>query len=56
MLDFLTPDHHATSPVDVLIEVATLGLGLAIAAGLKLAIDAYLRRRSRKSASAGPRP
>jgi hypothetical protein len=51
MLDFLTPGHHATSPIDVLIEVATLAAGLAIAAGLKIAVDAYLRRRRiRKSA------
>jgi hypothetical protein len=45
MLDFLTPGHRGTTPMDVLIEVATLALGLAIAAGLKIAVDAYLRRR-----------
>jgi hypothetical protein len=45
MLDFLTPGHHGSTPLDVLIEVATLGAGLAIAAGLKIAVDAYLRRR-----------
>jgi hypothetical protein len=52
MLDFLTPGHHATTPIDVLIEVATLAAGLAIAAGLKIAVDTYLRRRRRRKATA----
>jgi hypothetical protein len=57
MFDFLTPGHHGTTPVDVLIQVATLAAGLAIAAGLKIAVDAYLRRRrTRKSASTRPKP
>ena len=50
MLDFLTPGHHGTSFVDVLIQVATLGLGLLIAAALKAGVDALRRRRAQRKA------
>lgn len=51
MLDFLTPGHHGTSAVDVLIQVATLAAGLGIAALLKLAVDAWRRRRNSQTSS-----
>jgi hypothetical protein len=50
MLDFLTPGHHGGSLADVLIQVATLGVGLLIAAGLKIGIDTLRRRRARRQA------
>jgi hypothetical protein len=46
MLDLLTPGHHGSSPVDVLIQVATLGASLLIAAGLRFALDAWRRKRT----------
>jgi hypothetical protein len=46
MLDFLTPGHHDSSPVDVLIQVATLAAGLSIAAALRFGVEALRRRRA----------
>ena len=44
MLDFLTPGRHGSSPVDVLIQVATLAAGLLIAAALRFGVEALRRR------------
>jgi len=46
MLDFLTPGHRGSSPVDVLIQVATLAAGLLIAAALRFGVEALRRRRA----------
>ncbi len=54
MLDFLTPGHHGGSLADVLIQVATLGVGLLIAAALKLGVDRLRRRRAQRKANEGP--
>ena len=46
MLDFLTPGHRGSSPVDVLIQVAPLAAGLMIAAALRFGVEALRRRRA----------
>jgi hypothetical protein len=54
MLDFLIPGHPGHSPVDILIQVATLAAGLLIAAALKYWIDALRRSRAQRKAAREP--
>lgn len=56
MVDFLSPGHHGPSPVDVLNQVATLGAGLLIAAGLRFALDAWHRKRTQQPAKTSELP
>jgi hypothetical protein len=51
MLDSITASHRSQATTDILVELATFAVGLAIAIGLRFAFDAWRRRRARRSPS-----